>query len=230
MSKSRKEQIEDLIVEFKKKYNIADMKGMTMELPESKAEYGDINILKITLKNKDGLPLIMIPGWSYRSFQDMARVLMTGYDHLKTKYSCIYMVCWTDEIKTFTSNITDYDKQDEYKVIIVNILKKILHKLEITKCSVVGKSAGGGVSIYLTSVNPDVQYLYLACPGITRRAKPLAGRQIPIKLMWARDDDVLTYSMYKEFLSDFDDQKQEYSFHSYNTGGHELNTQFIYEL
>ena len=140
------------------------------------------------------------------------------------------MVCWTDEIKEITSSTNDYDKQDEYKSIFANILNKILRRLEITKCSVVGKSAGGGVSIYLTSVNPDVQYLYLACPGITRRAKPLAGRQIPIKLMWARDDDVLTYSMYKEFLSDFDDQKQEYSFHSYNTGGHELNTQFIYEL
>jgi len=226
---SRKEQIETLSAEFKNKYNVK-MKGMTMELPDSKAQYGDINILKIELEKTDELPLIMIPGYSYRSFQDMARVLMTGYDHIKTKYSCIYMVCWTDEIKALTSSTSDYDKQEEYRLAVTNILNKILHKLEITKCSVVGKSAGGGVSIYLTSMNTDIQYLYLACPGITPRAKPLAGRQIPIKLMWCKDDDTLPYTMYKEFLSDFDDQKKEYSFHSYNTGGHELNTQFIYEL
>jgi len=226
---SRKEQIETLSAEFKNKYNVK-MKGMTMELPDSKAVYGDINILKIELEKTDELPLIMIPGYSYRSFQDMARVLMTGYDHLKIKYSCIYMVCWTDEIKALTSSTSDYDKQEEYRLAVTNILNKILHKLEISKCSVVGKSAGGGVSIYLTSMNSDIQYLYLACPGITPRAKPLAARQIPIKLMWCKDDDTLPYTMYKEFLSDFDDQKKEYSFHSYNTGGHELNTQFIYEL
>ena len=227
-TKSRKERIEDLSTEFKEKYNISKMKGMTIELP--KPEYGSINILQITLENKDALPLVSICGYSYASFENGARILMSGYEHLKTKYSCIYMICWTDEIKEITSNTSDRDKHDEFKSIFAGILNKILHKLEITKCSVLGKSAGGGISIYLTSINPDVQYLYLACPALTLRAKPLENRQVPIKLMWCKDDTILPYSIHQDFLSDFEKQKKEYSFYSYNKGGHELYEPFILEL
>ena len=48
--------------------------------------------------------------------------------------------------------------------------------------------------------------------------------------MWCKDDDILPYTIYKELLSDFDKQNKEYSFYSYNTGGHDLNPRFILEL
>jgi len=227
---SRMPKIKTLSKEFEDEYDITGITSMIMELTGSKTEFGEISTVMVPLLNRDGLPLIMIPGYSYDSFETGARILMSGYHHLKTRYSCIYMVCWTDEIKTITSSTKDDNKKDEYKIIFAGILNKILHKLEIKKCSVIGKSAGGGISICLTSINPDVQYLYLACPALTRRGKPLEGREVPIKLMWCKDDDTLPYTIYKELLSDFDKQNKEYSFYSYNTGGHDLNPLFILEL
>ena len=103
--------------------------------------------------------------------------------------------------------------------------------MNLGSISLLGKSAGGGVAIYITMLNTDVNNLFLACPGILHHGKPLENRiDINIKLSWNRDDDKIPYTSAQHFINDFEAQEQEYAFYSYMTGGHELNPRFLKEL
>lgn len=44
---------------------------------------------------------------------------------------------------------------------------------------------------------------------------------------WNKDDNKIPYPVYKEFLDDFDKQENQYTFYSYNKGGHEFNSNFV---
>jgi predicted esterase len=72
-------------------------------------------------------------------------------------------------------------------------------------------------------MNSAVKFLFIACRGT-----PLAYRKdLPIKMMWNKDDDKLPYSISKQFIDVFEAQGNDFKFISYDKGGHEFNIEFI---
>ena len=56
-----------------------------------------------------------------------------------------------------------YDENMDH--VIAGHLNHILNKLEFKNYNIIGRSAGAGISIVLSSINDKVSKLFLACPG-----------------------------------------------------------------
>ena len=52
-------------------------------------------------------------------------------------------------------------------------------------------------------------------------------KDLPILMMWNKDDNKLDYNIYKEFIKTFEKNGNDYKFYSYDTGGHDFNYDFI---
>lgn len=214
---------------------------LTVSHPEIENEYGVISIVKVKLDFPENKPLVVIPGYSTDSFESGFNILMQGFDHIKEKYSEMYAFCWGSTIKKLTKDYSAHEK-DEAKAFVLNeeiriklahVLDKILRSpdMKLTNVTILGKSAGAGVSIHIASINPEIKFLYIACPGTNGRGKTLKDKKdLPIKLMWNKDDDKLPFDISKEFIEDFEKQGNNYSFYEYKNGGHEFNIEFIKEL
>ena len=215
---------------------------LTVAHPTIEEKYGTISIVKVTLNNKENKPLVIIPGYSTRSFESGFDKLMDEFDSYKDKYSVMYAVCWGKKIKDITVEYPkpagdDKEKQyalnEEIRKILAQVLDKILRspKMALTNVTLFGKSAGAGVSIHVAAMNLEVKYLYISCPGTNDRGNALINRkELPIKLSWNKDDDVLPYSVSQEFIQTFERNENNYKFYHYETGGHEFNPGFIREL
>lgn len=212
---------------------------LTVSHPEIEKEYGTISIVKIKLNNKENKPLVIIPGYSNKSFESGFDKLIGEFESYKDKYSVMYAVCWGSTVKEVTveypkSAGDDIEKRYELNEVIRIKLAKILDKIlrspnmNLTNITLFGKSAGGGVSIHVAAMNLKVKYLYISCPGTNDRGKVLKDRkELPIKISWNKDDDVLPYSVAQEFIQVFEENENNYKFHHYPTGGHEFNPEFI---
>ena len=215
---------------------------LTVSHPVIEEKYGTISMVKVTLNNKENKPLVIIPGYSTRSFESGFDKLMDEFDSYKDKYSVMYAVCWGSDVKKVTTEYPkpagdDLKKQyvlnEEIRKILAQVLDKILRspKMALTNITLFGKSAGAGVSIHIAAMNPEVKYLYISCPGTDDRGEVLVNRkELPIKLAWNKDDDVLPYSVSQEFIQTFETNENNYVFYHYETGGHEFNPEFIREL
>jgi len=199
-------------------------------------EYGTIKCVHIYNDNKEDKSLVVIPGYSLESFQSMYEIILANITTVN--YSNIYIFCWSPEIKekskVILKNVSSQEQyiiSEHFREEISAILEKIIRSMNLGQISLLGKSAGGGVAIYITMLNTDVNNLFLCCPGILHYGKLLENRlAINIKLSWNRDDDKLPYTSAQKFIDDFETQEQEYAFYSYLYGGHELNPQFLKEL
>ena len=215
---------------------------LTVSHPKIEEQYGTISMVKIILNNKENKPLVIIPGYSTKSFMSGFDKLMDEFDSYKDKYSVMYAVCWGSKVKEITVEYLkpagndkkkEYELNDEIRIKLAKILDKIIRSpdMALTNVTLFGKSAGAGVSIYISSMNPDVKYLYISCPGTNNCGKVLKDREeLPIKLAWNKDDDVIPYSVAKDFIQVFEENKNNYKFYYYETGGHEFNPEFIREL
>jgi predicted esterase len=208
-----------------------------IEEPILLKKYGIIKVVKIKLSG-DGGPLVVIPGFSFKSFCSMIQKIFQGFDYIKNKYSEFYMISWSPEIKELSieiyKGIEDEDAKfrinEKFRVEMAHIMDKILRspQMDFKNFTLMGKSAGGGVSIYIASMNEEVKTLLLCCPGISERGKPLANRlDLDIHLSWNEDDDVIPFKVSEELIKDFKIQGNKYKFYSYSTGGHELNVKFL---
>jgi hypothetical protein len=211
---------------------------LTVSHPTIEENYGTISIAKVTLDGKENNPLVIITGYSNDSFESGFNVIMKAFDHIKSKYSVMYAFCWGSTIKKVTKDYSAHEK-DEEKAFVLNeelriklahVLDKIIRspKLALTNITLLAKSAGAGVSIHVAGMNPEVKFLFIACPGTNSRGRPLAERKdLPIKMMWNKDDDKLPYDTSQKFIEVFTEQKNNFEFISYDTGGHEFNVEFI---
>ena len=227
---SKKEQINGI-------YSI-----LTVSHPKIEEEFGIISIVKVTLNNKENKPLVIIPGYSDNSFKTGFDKLMDEFDSYKEKYSVMYTVCWGTTIKTKTDEVPKLagdDKEEQYKLNekirfeLANTLDKILRSpdMALTNITLFGKSAGGGVSIHVASMNPEVKYLFISCPGTNNYGEALKDKkELPIKLAWNKDDEKLEYNESQKFIEVFETNENNFKFYPYETGGHEFNTLFIQEL
>jgi predicted esterase len=228
---------------LKKKANISGIyEVLTVSHPVIEEKYGTISMVKVTLNNKENKPLVVIPGYSTRSFESGFDKLMDEFDSYKDEYSVMYAVCWGSKVKEVTVEapkpagddvVKQYALDEEIRKILAQILDKILRspKMTLTNVTLFGKSAGAGVSIHIAAMNPEVKYLYISCPGTNNRGNALINRkELPIKLAWNKDDDVLPYPVSQEFIQVFETNENNYKFYHYETGGHEFNPEFIREL
>jgi len=222
--------------EIKGKYEI-----LTVSHPKIEAEYGVISIVKVKLNNPENKPLVVVPGYSVDSFESGFKILMQGFDHIKDKYSEMYAFCWGSIVKKLTQDYSAHEP-DEEKAFILNeelriklahVLDKILRSpdIKLTNISLLAKSAGAGVAIHMAAINSEINFLYIACPGTSGRGKTLKDRKdLPIKLMWNKNDNKISFETSEKFIDDFKKQGNNYTFYEYETGGHEFNIEFIKEL
>jgi len=205
--------------------------------PQLEERYGEINLIKISLNNKEGMDLFVIPGYSFKSFTTMLTKLIEGKDFIKNKYRNLYMINWGDKIKALSLSIVEgvpedqqFNIQDEFRGKLVVIVDKLIRSpdLNLRNFTLLGKSAGGGVSFYLAGMNPEIKVFLVCCPGITNRGTVVANRlDLEIHLAWNKDDDVIPYSVHEEIMKQLQSQGNNVKFHSYETGGHELNVKFL---
>jgi hypothetical protein len=211
---------------------------LTVSHPKIESNYGTISIVKVKLNNKENKPLVIVPGYSNDSFKSGFDLLIKDLDSYKDKYSVMYAVCWGSIIKEVTKNYPkdaknkdeEYTLNEEIRVKLAHVLDKILRSpdMALTNITIFAKSAGAGVSIHIASMNLEVKYLYISCPGTNNRGRALIDRkQLPIKLSWNKDDNKLPYSVAQEFIQVFEQNENNFVFHHYETGGHEFNSEFI---
>jgi len=227
--------IKDLLTTLKvddTKYHI-----VMFSSPQLEDQYGEINLLKISLNNDEGMDLLVIPGYSFKSFTTMLTKLIEGMEFIENKYKNIYMINWGDKVKASTLTLGDglsqdqkYIKQDEFRGKLAEIVDKLIRSPDMTlhNFTLLGKSAGAGVSFYLASINTEVKVLMACCPGITNRGAVVANRlDLKIHLMWNKDDDVILYPIHEEIMAQLQGQGNDVTFYSYDDGGHELNVKFL---
>ena len=206
--------------------------------------YGVINIIHITNTSPESRePLIVIPGYSFKSFTGMTNVLLEG-SIASDKYN-IHVINWGDRVKELSIDVSKdleseeekYKANDVFRMKMANILDKILRSEDMgftqdgTNISLLGKSAGGGVALYIAKVNHYVNKLFLCAPSTNTNGTLVEDRKdLEIKLSWNKDDNTIPYEKHKDFIIDFENQHNRYTLYLYETGGHELNSEFVKEL
>lgn len=215
---------------------------LTASEPKIEKQFGTITFIECKLDKEETKPLVIIPGYSDKSFLSGFDKLMDEFDSYKDKYSIMYVVCWGSTVKNVTdeySKSAGNNKEEQYKlneeirIKLADVLNKILKSsdMALTNITLFGKSAGGGVSIHVAAMNPEVKYLYISCPGTNNFGRALINKkELPIKLAWNKDDDKLPYSESQQFIEVFKTNQNDFTFYLYETGGHEFNPLFIQEL
>jgi len=232
-------EIKDYLDKCQNDYNFDDYEFdiYNIEEPILNKKYGNIKIVKVKLTG-DGGTLFVIPGYSFKSFCSMIQKLFQGFDYIKNKYTEMYMISWSPEIKELSQEVskdvedieTKYRLNEQFRIEMAHIVDKILRSplMDFKNFTLLGKSAGGGVSIYIASMNEEIKTLLLCCPGISERGRPLADRKdLDIKLSWNEDDDVIPFKVSDDLILDFKNQENKYKFYPYPSGGHELNIEFL---
>lgn len=232
------QSIKDLLISLKINESSYTLNMFSNEKVEEK--YGEINLLKITLNNKKGMDLFVIPGFSFKSFTTMLTKLVEGMPFIENKYRNLYMINWGDKIKALSQTVTEgvteerkYIIQDEFREQLATLINKFTRSpdLDLHNFTLLGKSAGGGVSFYLAGMNPEVKIFMVCCPGITNRGSVVANRpELEIHLAWNKDDDTIPYSIHEEIIEQLEGQGNKVMFHEYEKGGHELNVKFLEDL
>lgn len=230
-----KKTVEALGIPEKYEYSISRFSH-----PKIDEKYGEMNLLTIKLKNPDGHPLLMIPGYSFNSFKTMLEKLFEAISSVENKYSVLYAVNWGETIKAITKDLgtglpdaEKFVKQDEFREEIAYVLDKCIRspELDLKNFTVLSKSAGGGVSFFLAGINPEIKTLLVCCPGSNSRGKAVADRkELVIKLAWNKDDNILPFEMYTEFMKQLESQGNNVKFFEYPTGEHELNPNFLRDV
>jgi hypothetical protein len=203
-------------------------------------KYGEINLLQVPLKNSSGTDLLVFPGYSFNSFTTMFTKLVEGMKFFENKFRCLYMINFGDKVKADSKEVGKglpeseaFILNDNFKEELVKVLDKCMRSPEVnlTNFTVLGKSAGGGVSVFFAGINKEVKRLLFCCPGITNKGTPLAGRpELEIDIGWNIDDDNIEYNINKDIMEQLTKQGNKAKFHGYQSGGHELNVQFLEDV
>lgn len=197
------------------------------------SKYDKLKLIKITISTNNK-PLVIIPPYSFDGFTKIMDTINNNFDIIKKKYNIIYVIVWNDEIKKesqkITSGISDVKEQyiinEKYRIMLADLANKIIKTNKINKFTLLGKSAGGGVAIYIAKKNKQVKNLFLMCPAILKTTIKL-NKEIRIILSWNRDDDKIPYEKSLPLIKNYINNKNNFMFISYETGGHELHEDFF---
>lgn len=197
------------------------------------SEYDKIKLIKITI-GTNNKPLVIIPPYSFDGFTKIMKTINNSFDIIKKKYNMIYVIVWNDEIKKESQKIIngitnikeEYIINEKFRIMLADLANKIIKTNKISKFTLLGKSAGGGVAIYIAKKNKQVKNLFLICPAILKTSIKL-NKEIKIVLSWNRDDDKIPYDKSLPLIKNYINNKNNFMFISYETGGHELHEDFF---
>lgn len=219
----------------KNKYKIYKFEEATLN-----KQYGSIKVLFIKLNNSDGIPIIIIPGYSHKSFYTMLNIILEGLDNIKDKYSQLFIFQWSPEIKEISEKLIEdvkdenikYEINEKYRTELAKILDKILKSpdMYLDKFDLMGKSAGGGVAAYVASMNNSVNRLILISPGSISHGENLKDFKNKIILSWNEDDSVILKDEIEKYIENFKKNNNNYKYYSYQKGGHEINIELLQKL
>jgi predicted esterase len=198
--------------------------------------YDKIKLIKITISNSNK-PLVIIPPYSFDGFIKIMETINNDFEIIKKKYNIIYVIFWTEDIKKESLKIIDgitdiknqYKINENFRINLANSANNIIKKQKIKNFSLLGKSAGGGVAIYITKKNKQVTNLLLICPGILKTNIKL-NKEIKIVLSWNIDDDKIPYENCLSLIKNYIKNKNIFKFISFEYGGHELHNDFFKSL
>ena len=122
-----------------------------------------------------------------------------------------------------------YKINENFRVNLANEINIIIKKNKINNFTLLGKSAGGGIAVYIAKKNKQVTNLFLICPAMLKSSSKL-NNKIKIILSWNIDDDKIPYVKSLEFIKNFIKNKNNFIFLSFQSGGHELNENFFQSL
>ena len=162
------------------------------------------------------------------------KTIDNNFEIIKKKYNIIYIIFWNEKIKKestkLTDNITDIKEQykinEEYRIKLAHIANNIIKINKIKNFTLLGKSAGGGVAIYIAKKNKQVNNLFLICPGLLKTNIKL-NKEIAIILSWNIDDDKIPYEKSLLLIKNYIKNKNNFKFISFKSGGHELHEDFF---
>jgi hypothetical protein len=230
---------------------VSDINIQAFVHPKIEEKFGEINLITISLKNPDGMPLLVFPGYSFKSFKTMLGKIKEGFEFLENKYSVIHMINWGEKIKKDTSVVDptlteeqQFAKNEEYRIELAKLMNKCISSpdLNLKNSAILGKSAGGGVSCHIAGMNLEVKKLFICCPGTNSRGSTLVGNpQLEIYISWNTNDEKLTCEVLKEFVAQLSAQGSNFKSFLYDLGppkpeteetpsGHELNVDFLRDI
>jgi hypothetical protein len=230
---------------------VADIKIQAFAHPKIEEKFGEINLTTIPLKNPDGMPLLVIPGYSFKSFKTMLGKMKEGIEFLENKYSVIHMINWGERVKRDTSAIDptlteeqQFAKNEEYRIELAKLMNKCISSpdLNLKNFAILGKSAGGGVSMHMTGANLEVKKLFVCCPGTNSNGSTLVGNpDLKIYISWNTNDEKLPCEFLERFKRQMSQQGSNFKWFLYDLGppkpeteenpsGHELNVQFLKDI
>jgi len=219
--------------------------------PKIEDKFGEINLTTFPLNNPSGMELFVIPGYSFDSFSTMLGKIAEGFEFLENKYSVIHMINWGEKIKKDTSVVDPsltkeqtWEKNEEYRIELAKLMNKCISSpdLNLKNFAILGKSAGGGVSCHIASMNLEVKKLFICCPGTNSRGSTLvANPELEIYIAWNTNDEKLTCEVLKEFVAQLSAQGSKFKSFLYDLGppmpvtketpsGHELNVDFLRDI
>jgi predicted esterase len=196
-------------------------------------QFNDIKLVKIKLSDENN-PLIIIPGYSFESFSSMFVIINNNFETIKQNYNILYFIVFDINIKNKSKSIIEdiddikeqYKINEKFRIELANEINNIIKKNKIIKFTLLGKSAGGGIAVYIAKKNKQVKNLFLICPGMLKTNIKL-NKEIKIVLSWNIDDDKIPYNKSLEFIKNYIKNKNNFMFLSFENGGHELNENFF---
>jgi hypothetical protein len=210
------------------------------EEPILNKKYGLIRVLSIKLNKTEGIPIIVIPGYSHKSFCTMLKIILEGFDNIKDKYSQLLIFQWSPEIKEISEKLIEdvkdvnikYEINEKYRTELANLLDKILRSpdIQLNNFDLMGKSAGGGVAAYIAQMNNSVNKLILISPGSISHGENLKDFRNKIILSWNEDDTIIQKDEIEQYIENFKKNNNKYKYYSFENGGHEININLLQKL
>jgi len=195
--------------------------------------YDNCKIIKIKISDNNN-PLVIIPPYSFDGFTKIMDTINNNFEIIKKKYNIMYIFFWTEDVKkkslSIINGVTDikeqYNINEKYRIELANQANNIIKKLKIKKFTLLGKSAGGGIAIYITKKNKNITDLLLICPGLNKPNIKL-NKEVNIVLSWNIDDDKIPYENSLLLIKNYIKNKNKFKFISFESGGHELHENFF---
>lgn len=232
----------------------AEINIQSFSHPKIEEKFGEINLTTIPLNNPSGMPLLVIPGYSFNSFETMLTKIKEGFEYLENKYSVIHMINWGDKVKkdntveeetlTEEQKFKKFEENEQYRIELAKLMNKCISSpdLNLKNFAILGKSAGGGVSMHMTGANHEVKKLFVCCPGTNSNGSTLVGNpDVKIYISWNTNDEKLPCEFLERFKEQMSKQGSNFQSFRYDLGppmpvtketpsGHELNVQFLKDI
>ena len=233
------------------------------------------NVIRKSFENsKDKPVLVAMAGLSLKSFCNSSQIIVSNVEKLREKFGAVYIISldpfkqyqvdacvnYRDKVKEtlnkesiLRTDLSEsefnliYESEIRLNIEMSKMINEIIStKLGLTNVHLLGKCAGGGISIELVSQSDIYKSLYLAVPGSPIHIKPLTKlsteRLTSMNFIFGwNENDIYPFNFVKESRMEkatYDEEiskmeksmniKIYYESHMFTPGnGHEINEKLI---